>query len=94
MVRLDKNAELIITDSFHGSVFSIIFENNFISYVPPKSKRGSRISDLLTKLNLSEHLINSTNLKQYNINKPIDYVKVKNILSEEIMESHKFLSNL
>lgn len=91
---LIKNADLIITDSFHGSVFSIIFENNFISYVPPKSKRGSRISDLLSKLELSEHLITSTDIKHYNISKPINYVKVKGLLSKEIIESCKFLSNL
>jgi hypothetical protein len=54
-----KKAELVITNSFHGTVMSIILEaNNFISY-NPKSSRSDRIKSILSLLNLEEHLIPS-----------------------------------
>lgn len=52
-----KNADLVITDSFHGTVFSILLKTNFFTYVGLTNKRGSRITDLLEKFNLSSHLL-------------------------------------
>lgn len=51
-----KNAELIFTNSFHGVVFSIIFEKNFI--VAERSllgeKMSTRIDNLLENFDLNE----------------------------------------
>lgn len=52
------NADMVITDSFHCTVFSILMEaGNFAAYISPTSKKGSRITDLLDLLDLSEHLL-------------------------------------
>ncbi len=52
------NATMVITDSFHGTVFSIIMEaENFFTYISPDNKRGSRITDLLETLDLKDHLL-------------------------------------
>ena len=52
------NADMVITDSFHCTVFSILMEaGNFSAYISPASKKGSRITDLLDLLDLSEHLL-------------------------------------
>lgn len=49
------HADYIITDSFHGTVFSIIFQKPFIAL--GNEKRGmSRFSSLLVSLGLEEHL--------------------------------------
>lgn len=51
------NSDFIITDSFHGCVFSIIFNKDFI--VLGNKERGlARISSLLRQFNLSHRLIN------------------------------------
>lgn len=53
-----KNAEMVITNSFHGTVFSIILEaKNFFTYISPSNNRGSRIVDLLNTFKLSSHLL-------------------------------------
>lgn len=53
-----KHAEMVITDSFHCTVFSIILgTSNFYTYISPYNKRGSRITDLLESFNLSDHLL-------------------------------------
>lgn len=48
------NAEYVVTDSFHGTVFSILFHKSFISYI--RNKEGvpkKRIIGLLEKVGLS-----------------------------------------
>lgn len=55
-VAMFRDAKFTVTDSFHGTVFSIIFNKPFISL--SNSKRGqARFYDLLEKLDLQERLI-------------------------------------
>lgn len=72
-----KNADYVVTDSFHGTVFSILFEKEFVVFNRFKSgKRGStnsRIDTLLGMFGLEERRnIFSTET----IDSPIDYEKV------------------
>lgn len=50
-----KEAEYVITNSFHGTVFSIIYGKPFLSML--HSDTGSRTKDLLTLLGLESHLL-------------------------------------
>lgn len=51
------NAEMVITDSFHCTVFALIMgSKNFFTYISPANKRGSRIEDLLTPFGLDSHI--------------------------------------
>ena len=52
------NADLVLTDSFHCTVFSIILKTvNFYTYIAPWNIRGSRIKDLLQTFHLESHLL-------------------------------------
>ena len=53
-----KNADLILTSSFHGTAFSINFGRPFLSFASPMSS-DTRIADLLKILALEKHLIDS-----------------------------------
>lgn len=54
-----ENANMVITDSFHCTVFSIIMgAKNFYTYISPSNGRGSRITDLLDSFGLQDHLLN------------------------------------
>ena len=70
-----ENAEMVFTDSFHGTVFSVILAKNFFSYISPGNKRGSRITNLLKVFALSEHLLNEgldqkgDELQKYEVNR-------------------------
>lgn len=52
-VSLFYNAEYIVTDSFHGTVFSLLFHKKFISLA--NKKRGGRITGLLEAVGLIHH---------------------------------------
>ena len=76
-----KNADYVLTDSFHGTAFSIIFERTF--YVFPRYKKmtykqATRITDILGKLGLEEHFILDETSDCFG--KAIDYNKVNDKL--------------
>ena len=66
-VGLISKAKLVLTDSFHATVFSIIYERTFVVYNRKGigSKMGSRLSSLLDMCDLSgrkRELVDETNL--------------------------------
>ena len=80
------NADIVITDSFHGTALSIILgARNFYSYVAPTNKRGSRISDMLDQFCLSSHMLDdnfSLSYEQLESNR-IDRKEIEQLLSAE-----------
>lgn len=52
-----KNADLVLTDSFHGTVFSILFKKNFYSFNIDAVERDTRKTDILKKLGLDSRII-------------------------------------
>lgn len=57
-IGLISNAELIMTDSFHATVFSIIFQRSFVTFSREENDKGnSRIGTLLAELGLEDHIV-------------------------------------
>lgn len=92
-VNLIRNAEYILTDSFHGSVFSILNHKQFIVLDrfsnSSANSRNSRIDSLCSMLNLEERRYQSDILEQ--IQRPIDYVRVDQKLEELRLQSKQYL---
>jgi hypothetical protein len=60
-----RDASFVFTDSFHGTVFSIIFEKDFITF--DNSKRGSdRFVSLLHQFSLEDRLVDIDNMRVLN----------------------------
>ena len=59
-VGLVRNAKFVCTDSFHGTVFSIIFSRNFLTFKRFNKKASlstnTRLESLLNRLNLTDRL--------------------------------------
>lgn len=85
---LFENAEIVITTSFHGTAFSIIFEKEFYSIVNPTMP--SRINNLMELCGLQP--ISETQ-KVFSRNKP-DYERIKATIANEKERSIKYLKNL
>lgn len=93
-VGLVKNAKYVVTNSFHGMVFSILYRKNF--WVFKRGNMNSRIFDLLELLNLTNRIIDLEkidNIYSINYNESIDYDKVYEILNTERKKSIQFLHN-
>ena len=70
-----NEAEMVVTDSFHGTVFSIIFNKPF--WVIGNEGRGmARFETLLSMFGLEDRMINSKMVALINLNKEIDWEKV------------------
>lgn len=83
-----RDAEYVVTDSFHGVAFSIIFHKKFIVYLDREiSNKNARIIDLLKLLGLSSR-IGEIDM----INDEIDYKNVDEILYIELQKSIDYLS--
>lgn len=82
-------ATTVVTDSFHGTVFSILFNKPF--YVIGNEKRGnSRIIDLLSTFKLNDRLIDSVKDIDNVINN-INWTFVNKQLNQERKKSLQFL---
>ena len=82
-VNLIRNAEYVLTDSFHGSIFSILNHKKFITfnrYTSGKGTRNSRIDSLCHLLNLNDRRFEKNILD--NIFNDIDYDNVEIKLNE------------
>lgn len=80
-------SDYVITNSLHGTIFSIIMSKNF--YVYPRVHGEIKIKELLELLNISERKLEEP-IKESEIIS-IDYNLVHPILTEEISASIKFL---
>jgi len=87
---LYRDASFVVTNSYHGTAFSIINAKQFLTI--PHKTRGSRMIDLLETLGLSNRIVYS--MKDLNKElKPIDYSIVNNRLDIEKQKSIKFLED-
>lgn len=87
------DADFVITDSFHGTVFSIIFSKPFL-VIPNKVRGVSRFTSLLLPLGLENRIINDVGeISSELLQKPIDYNIVHKRLEEWKKESLNFLNN-
>ncbi len=96
-LNLIKNAEYIFTDSFHGCIFSIIFEKEVFLYKrfsdESKNSENSRVYTLTKWLDIEERLIDEKNMEKiYKVEK-INYTKVNKLVSEKAKESKEWLLN-
>jgi len=86
------HASFVITNSFHGTIFSLLFKRDFCSIVH-NGRGASRFTSLLRTVGIQDHLIDETQLEHYTpSNKPIDYEEVMTILSGIREKGYSFLS--
>lgn len=91
-----KNADYVITNSFHATAFSIIFQKNFWVFLQRNgSKRPqTRILNLLRQVGLTERIrYNDESIEDFDYNKEIDYLAVQPLIEQWAIESRNWLYN-
>lgn len=88
-----RTADYVVTDSFHGTIFSILFHKKFI--VVANQMRGlTRLESLLKLLGLENRLAESFEDFDFTqLSADIDYMSVDKILNQEREKSLAFLDN-
>lgn len=87
------HSSFVITDSYHGMVFSILFQKPFIVY--GNATRGkTRFMSVLCKFGLEDRYIEKSKDLDVNlINNTIDWNIINDLLEQKRNESISFLSN-
>lgn len=95
-INLIRNAKYVCTDSFHGTVFSLINNVEFFTFERFSNKNSkmstnSRIYSLLDLVNLKNRLLKGNENVEDVIKSKIDFENVNRILNELREKSKKFL---
>lgn len=79
-LSLIKNAAYVVTDSFHGTAFSLIFEKQFVCINDGDETRGYkddvRIKGILGRLGLQDRYITSGEAESFDLDRPVNFKKV------------------
>lgn len=83
----------VITDSFHGMVFAIIFNKPFIVIANPQ--RGmTRVMDLLSRFNLEDRLVVNVEDVKKIYNRDINWDLVQQAINKERINSIAFINKV
>ena len=95
-INLVKNAEIVCTDSFHGTVFSLIYGKRFFTFKRFSEKAtlstNTRIDTLLKKMSVQDRLVNENDSVDEMLAREIDYQAVHAGLDAFRMDSLKYLT--
>lgn len=82
-------ADFVVTNSFHGTAFSINLNKQFFVYYP--SNFSTRISSILDLCGLKQRLLDSV-VSDSAINETIDFTKPNEILDNERLKAQNFIN--
>lgn len=95
-INLIRNAEYVCTDSFHCSVFSILYKRNFFAFrrytKNTRQSTNSRLDTLFDSLGISGRIMNGDEDITKCVDLPIDYDEVFKKLSVIRERSYGYLS--
>lgn len=90
-----NNAKYIVTDTFHGSIFSIINNKKFITLIRKSVGNAygneEKLSDLLSRLKLEDRITYNLDNLCEKINKEIDYNTTNKILLKNREDAYEYL---
>jgi hypothetical protein len=88
-ISLIKNAEIVVSTSFHGVAFSLLFEKQF--YALGMKNNSGRVQSLLDNVGIEHRLLSDTN--QINFEDKIEYDKVNVKITTLKNQSKNYLND-
>lgn len=85
-----SRARFVVTDSFHGTCMSILFNKPFV-VIGNEARGYERFISLLSLFNLNERLINNTESFNVNLFNELPYEEINQILSKKREASLTFI---
>jgi len=92
-MRYVSNSSFVFTDSFHGTVFAILFKKPFVTIIRSEKDGKGRVSTLLKSVGLFDRMMPSVEavLESDILDKPIDFEAAHKLLAEKREESLKWV---
>lgn len=96
-INLLSNAEIILTDSFHGTMFSIYYHKKFFTFSryseSKKESTNSRIVSILSLMELTDRKLNGTEDVNDCLKRQINWGSVQKRLNDFRAKSQEWLLN-
>ncbi len=90
-LNIIKNAKYVITDSYHGSIFSLIYRRQFI-VLTTKARGNDRLETLMQTIGINRLISDRDNLTEQSLfGQPIDYAKVTEGISNARQRGYEWL---
>lgn len=90
-VEAFRKANIVMTDSFHGTIFSL--KNNKQIILCGRNDKLSKINSLLAQLGASIEIYNGRMIEDYLSHNIIDYDKTNGLMASEVDRSLNYLVN-
>lgn len=90
-----ENASYVCTDSFHGCIFSAIFEKDFVLFKrfsdKSKTSENSRVYTLSQLLGIEGRLLGQDQLKDFDQLPPLDFERIRSVIEHKAKSSAEWL---
>jgi hypothetical protein len=93
-LSLIYNCDAFISNSFHGTAFSIIFNKPVFVFNRHRHKVNSRMESIMTLFELNEFIINNKTEFKKAINTDFNFDQINSIKEKEIVKSKQFINLL
>jgi hypothetical protein len=90
-VNLILNAEAVVSNSFHATVFAIIFHKEFF-VIERKERINTRVNDLLKVFGVEDRKMD--HVKKLQTAKKINWQRIEFILQKERKEAEEYLAKI
>ena len=87
-----KGAECVVTDTFHGTVFSMKYNKRFVSLIRESNK--NKLGGLLDQFDLSQRSVDNIDDIALVMDAEIDYAAVNEKIENEQKRSYKYLDEI
>lgn len=92
-LRFIRDADLVLTTSFHGTALAILMQRRFITFLSGDAGKDARITGLLEPLGLMHRLFSAATTRAM-VDAPVDYTPVNTRLDRLRADSLAFLDAL
>ncbi len=86
-----RDAACIVTDTFHGTIMSIKYNKQFVTFV--REMNNNKLTGLLSQFSLTNRIVKGKESFDSIMNRAIDYTKVNDQIAIEQEKSIKYLSS-
>lgn len=86
-----QKADSVITDTFHGTVFSIKYNKNFCTLI--RESNQEKLNDLLQRFDLENRIVNKPSELENILDSPIDYEKPNEKIKQEKEKAIQYLQS-
>lgn len=88
-LKIFKNADFVITDTFHGTIFSVRYAKKYAVMI--RESNRNKLQDLINKLEIQQHLLNDMQMLDQVYEQKSGVDRINEVLLRERNDSINFL---